>query len=56
MEQALRWLAAHCPSTAERVRLIDGTPVRCRASRETAKRSNLARYAGYGHDASHHCF
>lgn len=56
MEEALRWLAATCPSTADRVRLMDGTPVRCGASRETAKRSDLAGYAGYGHDASHHCF
>jgi len=56
MEDALRWLAGHCPSTADKVRLMDGTPVRCGASRETAKRSNLAGYAGYGHDASHHCF
>jgi hypothetical protein len=56
MEDALRWLAATCPSTADTVRLMDGTPVRCGASRETAKRSNLAGWAGYGHDASHHCF
>lgn len=56
MEDVLRRLAAVCPSTADKVRLMDGTPVRCGASRETARRSNLAGWAGYGHDASHHCF
>lgn len=56
MEDALRWLAGACPSTADKVRLMDGTPVRCGASRETARRSDLAGWAGYGHDASHHCF
>jgi hypothetical protein len=35
---------------------MDGTPVRCGASVQTAKRSDLAGWAGYGHDASHHCF
>lgn len=56
MEDALRWLAATCPSSSDTVRLMDGTPVRCGASRQTAQRSALAGWAGYGHDASHHCF
>jgi hypothetical protein len=56
MEAALRWLAAHTPATAERLRLLDGTPVVCGRSRATATRSNLAGWAGYGHDTSHHCF
>jgi hypothetical protein len=56
MEAALRWLADHTPATAELLRLLDGTPVVCGRSRTTAKRSNLAGWAGYGHDASHHCF
>lgn len=56
MEAALRWLAAHTPSAAELLRLVDGTPVRCGASRATALRSGLAGMAGYGRDASHHCF
>lgn len=56
METALRWVAARTPSSADVVRIWDGTPVRCGASRETAKRSDLAGWAGYGRDASHHCF
>jgi hypothetical protein len=56
MEAALRWLARRTPSAAERLRLMDGTPVRCGASRATAVRSGLAGAASYGHDASHHCF
>jgi hypothetical protein len=56
MEAALRWLAGRTPSSAELLRLMDGTPVRCGASRATAVRSGLAGVASYGHDASHHCF
>jgi hypothetical protein len=56
MDAALRWLADHTPATAELVRLLDGTPVVCGRSRTTARRSNLAGWAGYGHDTSHHCF
>ncbi|OIV35223.1 hypothetical protein BIV57_22765 [Mangrovactinospora gilvigrisea] len=56
MEAALRWLAAHTPSTTELLRLMDGTPVPCGASRQTAKRSDLAGWAGYGIDKSHHRF
>ena len=55
MEAALRWLADHTPATAELLRLLDGTPVVCGRSRATAKRSDLAGWAGYGHDTSHHC-
>ena len=56
MEAALRWLADHTPATAELLRLLDGTSVVCGRSRTTAKRSDLAGWAGYGHDTSHHCF
>ena len=56
MEAALRWLAGRTPSTADLLRLMDGTPVRCGASRATALRSGLAGWASYGRDASHHCF
>jgi hypothetical protein len=56
MEAALRWLAEATPTTAEQLRLLDGTPVVCGRSRTTAKRSDLAGWAGYGRDASHHCF
>jgi hypothetical protein len=56
LEATLRWLATHTPATAELLRLVDGTPVPCGASRTTAKGSNLFGYAGYGHDPSHHRF
>jgi hypothetical protein len=56
LEAALRWLADHTPATAELLRLLDGTPVVCGRSRATATRSELAGWAGYGHDTSHHCF
>jgi hypothetical protein len=56
LEAALRWLADHTPATAELLRLLDGTPVVCGRSRTTAMRSELAGWAGYGHDTSHHCF
>jgi Transposase DDE domain len=56
LEAALRWLADHTPATAEPLRLLDGTPVVCGRSRTTATRSELAGWAGYGHDTSHHCF
>ena len=56
LEAALRWLADHTPTSAERLRLLDGTPLVCGRSRTTAMRSELAGWAGYGHDTSHHCF
>jgi hypothetical protein len=56
MEAALRWLADHTPASAELLRLLDGTPVPCGASRATATRSALFGWAGYGHDTSHHRF
>ena len=56
MEAALRWLAACTPPSAGLLRLMDGTAVRCGASRATAVRSGLAGMASYGHDASHHSF
>jgi hypothetical protein len=56
MEAALRWLADHTPTSAERLRLLDGTPLVCGRSRATAMRSDLFGWAGYGHDPSHHCF
>jgi hypothetical protein len=56
MEAALRWLADHTPATAELLRLLDGTPVVCGRSQTTAKRSDLAGWAGYGHDTFSHCF
>jgi hypothetical protein len=56
LEAALRWLADHTPASAELLRLVDGTPVVCGRSRTTAMRSQLAGWAGYGRDPSHHCF
>src|SRR6201993_626752 len=53
MEAALRWLAGATPATAERLRLMDATPVPCGASAVTAKRSNLLGHAGYGYCPSH---
>jgi hypothetical protein len=56
MQAALRWLADHTPTSAELLRLLDGTPLVCGRSRTTAMRSDLFGWAGYGHDTSHHCF
>jgi hypothetical protein len=49
-------LAVACPSWCDQWRLLDATPVPCGTSRETVKRSELAGWAGYGWDASHHRF
>jgi hypothetical protein len=46
-------LARTSPSFCDRLRLLDSTPVPCGASRETAKRSELAGWATYGYCASH---
>jgi hypothetical protein len=56
LEATLRWLATHTPASSELLRLVDGTPVPCGASRTTARRSDLFGYAGYGRDTSHHRF
>jgi hypothetical protein len=56
LEATLRWLADHTPATTELLRLVDGTPVPCGASRTTERRSDLFGYAGYGRDTSHHRF
>jgi hypothetical protein len=54
--QVLRALAVACPSWCDQWRLLDATPVPCGTSRGTVKRSQLAGWAGYGYDASHHRF
>ena len=46
-------LARISPSFCDRLRLLDSTPVPCGASRETAKRSELAGWAAYGYCRSH---
>ena len=53
LEAALRWLAEQTPGSAERLRLLDGTPVGCGQSTITAKRSGLFGYAGYGYEPAH---
>ncbi|MGO8886089.1 MAG: IS982 family transposase [Streptosporangiaceae bacterium] len=53
MEAALRWLAGCTPGSAELLRLMDATPVPCGHSVITARRSDLAGWAGYGYCASH---
>jgi hypothetical protein len=53
---AAMWLAGEIPTRQEKLRLMDGTPVRCGASRVTVNRSNLGEVAGYGMDKSHHAF
>ncbi|MGK5551184.1 hypothetical protein ACSNOI_06175 [Actinomadura kijaniata] len=40
------WLARATPTWHERLRLMDGTPVRCGASRATVNRSGLGEIAG----------
>ncbi|RCV47365.1 transposase [Marinitenerispora sediminis] len=50
------WLARATPTYQEKLRLMDGTPVRCGASRVTVNRSGLGEIAGYGMDKSHHAF
>jgi hypothetical protein len=52
----LHAVAVACPSWCDQWRLLDATPVPCGQSRETVKRSQLAGWAGYGYDASHHRF
>lgn len=50
------WLARAVPSYDDRLRLMDGTPVRCGASRTTVNRSQMGEIAAYGRDISHHAF
>jgi len=53
----IEWLLAHfaaqSPGASDDLLLIDSTPVECGRSRETAKRSALGEFAGYGYCASH---
>jgi hypothetical protein len=52
----LHALAIGSPSWCDQWRLLDATPVPCGTSRQTVKGSELAGWAGYGRDASHHRF
>ncbi|RCV47151.1 hypothetical protein DEF23_27295, partial [Marinitenerispora sediminis] len=53
---AAQWLARAIPTWHEKLRLMDGTPLRCAASRVTVDRSGLGGIAGYGRGKSHHAF
>jgi Transposase DDE domain len=53
LRSVTRILAADTDAWADDTWLIDSTPVECGRSRPTAKRSNLAGWAGYGYCASH---
>ena len=50
---AIHHLAMASPSWCDTFWLLDATPLPCGASRETAKRSALWPYAGYGYEKSH---
>lgn len=49
-------LARLSPSSCDRLRLLDSTPIPCAQSRETVKRSQLAGHAAYGYCAAHSRF
>jgi len=49
----LNMLVFESPSFGDRLWLLDGTPIPCGQSRETARRSELAGYAAYGWSRSH---
>jgi len=53
MGGVMRLLAMRCASWHDDLWLVDSTPVECGRSRETAKRSDLAGWAGYGYCSSH---
>jgi hypothetical protein len=53
LRSMMRILATDIDAWADDTWLIDSTPVECGRSRPTAKRSNLAGWAGYGYCASH---
>jgi hypothetical protein len=56
LQALIRALAEDTDVWADDTWLIDSTPVECGRSRPTAKRSNLAGWAGYGYCASHSRF
>ena len=53
LQAVIRVLAVDCNSWWDDTWLVDSTPVECGRSRETAKRSDLVGFAGYGYCASH---
>lgn len=56
MQHLITAFATACPSYSDDIWLVDSTPVECGRSRETAKRSDLVGWAGYGYCASHSRF
>jgi hypothetical protein len=53
LKTVIRHLAVSTDSFTDDVWVVDSTPVECGRSKETAKRSDLAGWAGYGYCASH---
>ena len=53
---AISHLARVSPSWCDDLRLVDATPLPCGATRETAKRSDIAGSGGYGFCSSHSRF
>jgi len=53
IRQAIRAIATDTALWSDDVWIVDSTPIECGRSRETAKRSELAGWAGYGWCASH---
>ena len=53
LHAVLRLLAGESESFFDDTWLVDSTPIECGRSRETAKRSDLVGFAGYGYCASH---
>ncbi|WUU99850.1 transposase [Actinoallomurus sp. NBC_01490] len=56
MSQVALGLARQIPTWHEKSRLMDGTAVRCGASRVTVDRSQMDEIAAYGRGTSHHAF
>jgi hypothetical protein len=53
LRAVIRLLSVETESWFDDTWLVDSTPVECGRSRQTAKRSDLVGYAGYGYCASH---
>lgn len=53
LKTVIRHLATQTDAFTDDVWVVDSTPVECGRSKETAQRSDLAGWAGYGYCASH---
>lgn len=56
LKRIIRILAVDTDLWSDATWIVDSTPVECGRSRETAKRSELAGWAGYGYCSSHSRF